>query len=146
MANKYRVVSLRDHILQHLEQDWPQTLWEWDKLERGIDGWLVSGQRMIAGAPAWTTAYPNPPRPSGWPKNVEFLVSCHLPSTISAVCIPTLSGAMIPWKTRLLTHTDSHAQQIGISLLRLITDTSSQLPGEVLRYQLEADPEIQTSA
>jgi hypothetical protein len=36
LANKYGAERLKTRIVEHLEADWPQTLWQWDRLETEI--------------------------------------------------------------------------------------------------------------
>ncbi|KAH0826099.1 hypothetical protein J3R83DRAFT_11656 [Lanmaoa asiatica] len=37
LSRKYGIDRVREQVLRHLESDWPQTLKDWDKLERDIE-------------------------------------------------------------------------------------------------------------
>lgn len=37
LANKYDMDVLRNRIIEHVQQDWPPSLWQWDKLESEIN-------------------------------------------------------------------------------------------------------------
>jgi len=73
MANKYEMVSLRNHIVQRLEHDWSETLWEWDGLEREIDGmagsWTKRDTRLDHNLPEPTSA-------------IRLAQECRIPSIL----------------------------------------------------------------
>lgn len=45
LANKYCMDALRARIVQHIEQDWPQSLAQWDQLEGEIEV-MIEGRRI----------------------------------------------------------------------------------------------------
>jgi hypothetical protein len=67
LVNKYGVDRFRCRIVEHIEGDWPLSLWQWDKLEAEINFMLCT----------WSL---------GCHKNPEYLYSDgHLPEPASAI-------------------------------------------------------------
>ena len=81
LANKYEMVQLRQRIIMHLEGDWPQSLWKWDRLEAEIRASILSWEDESA--QTGLIGYPDDhlPEPAS---AIALARSCDVPSILPA--------------------------------------------------------------
>lgn len=103
LANKYEMLQLRDRIVTHLEGDWPQSLWQWDRLEAEVQATVVSWEDEFSSTGVL-----------GYPDD-------HLPEPASAILlarscnIPTILPAAFYHLSRLSIHNDRHSSRQKLS-------------------------------
>lgn len=77
MSSKYQVDHIRNTIIERLESDWPQSLFEWDLLEKRI-----KSVRDMYDALKWRTP---PEADSSNSEGEVFIIRHHFPEPCSAI-------------------------------------------------------------
>jgi hypothetical protein len=83
LANKYGAERLKTRIVEHLEADWPQTLWQWDRLETEIqsmkDAWNQEFLTDSEGSAKFIDDYLPEPASA-----INVAWACNIPSVLPA--------------------------------------------------------------
>lgn len=101
LAKKYGIEHLRQRIVAHFEADWPQSLWQWDRLEAEIRAMVETWHEEH-----WCAA------------NLKY-VDDHLPEPASAIrlardCdIPNILPAAFYHLSRLSIHNDRLSARVA---------------------------------
>jgi hypothetical protein len=83
LANKYGMDQFRLRIVQHIQLDWPQSLWQWDKLEAQITSMRTAWGKGPNGEPDFQRLYldDNLPEPAS---AIRLARECDIPAVLPA--------------------------------------------------------------
>lgn len=81
LANKYAIEHLRRRIILHLEQDWPTTIWQWDRMENEIHGIIGTWSNTQQPLPFSENLDDHLPEPAS---AIRLARDCDVPSILPA--------------------------------------------------------------
>jgi hypothetical protein len=81
LANKYGMENLRNRIVVHVEVDWPQMLWQWDRLEAEISAMEETWYEEHGCALSCEDLDDQLPEPAS---AIQLTWECHIPSILPA--------------------------------------------------------------